>query len=300
MKTTENIDLKKKYGWNEDLEKFTISTNLKLQNEFSGYFRIKKHKGKFFWYYRLSTDSKARDKYLSSVEPKDLEPNQTSFQYAVKILLHKLDSNFVMGLRNKSYMHTYISLYKERLDNDKHLVESTIRGRINSVGRFSSWCKSESVRMNIVPTNDMKDVFLKYILYLRDKGLQKASIKVQTQSVRYFLDWVCEDKLLDGLGLFPSHPISVDLQNALLKKHIVTVPTEIKKFKSSFYKESYETCNKKIQNIWQTYCENLGVLDRIRDKNGKINQPPHMIGRDIVYFVSYKDGRLMQDAKLDY
>ena len=38
--------------------------------------------------------------------------------------------------------------------------------------------------------------------------------------------------------------------------------------------------------------ENLGKLDRIRDKNGKINQPPHMIGRDIVYFISYLQIRM--------
>ena len=288
----ETKKLKELYGWNETLEKFSISTNPKLKKEFPGSFRIKKHKGKLFWYYRLSNGVKGRDKYLCSVEPNDLEPNQTSFEYALGILNEKLHSNFVMGIRNKSYLHTYITPYKEFIDEDKHLTSSVKSGRRNTIDRFGSWSKNEGVRLNIVPTNEMKNTFLKYIKFLENKGLQKSSIKAQLQIVRYFLNWLCEDKLLDGAELFPSHPISVNLQNELLKKHITTIPKEIKSFKNSYYTEGYEMCNKKIQSIWQGYCENNGKLDRIRDKNGKINQPPHMIGRDIVYFISYLQIRM--------
>ena len=285
-------EIKELYGWNETLEKFSISTNPQLKKEFPGSFRIKKHKGKFFWYYRLSNDVKGRDKYLCSVEPNDLEPNQTSFEYALGILNEKLRSKFVMGVRNKSYLHTYIVPYKENIDSDKHLTSSVKSGRRNTIDRFGSWSKNEGVRLNIVPTNEMKNVFLNYIKFLEKKGNQKATIKAQLQIVRYFLDWLCKDKLLDGAELFPSHPISVNLQNELLKKHITTIPREIKTFKNSYYTQGYEMCNKKIQTIWQGYCENLGKLDRIRDKNGKINQPPHMIGRDIVYFISYLQIRM--------
>ena len=285
-------EIKELYGWNETLEKFSISTNTQLKKEFPGSFRIKKHKGKYFWYYRLSNNVKGRDKYLCSVEPNDLEPNQTSFEYALGILNEKLRSKFVMGVRNKSYLHTYIVPYKENIDNDKHLTSSVKSGRRNTIDRFGSWSKNEGVRLNIVPTNEMKNVFLNYIKFLEKKGNQKATIKAQLQIVRYFLDWLCKDKLLDGAELFPSHPISVNLQNELLKKHITTIPREIKTFKNSYYTQGYEMCNKKIQTIWQGYCENLGKLDRIRDKNGKINQPPHMIGRDIVYFISYLQIRM--------
>ena len=285
-------EIKELYGWNETLEKFSISTNPQLKKEFPGSFRIKKHKGKYFWYYRLSNNVKGRDKYLCSVEPNDLEPNQTSFEYALGILNEKLRSKFVMGVRNKSYLHTYIVPYKENIDNDKHLTSSVKSGRRNTIDRFGSWSKNEGVRLNIVPTNEMKNVFLNYIKFLEKKGNQKATIKAQLQIVRYFLDWLCKDKLLDGAELFPSHPISLNLQNELLKKHIKTIPRETKSFKNSYYTEGYEMCSKKIQTIWQGYCENLGRLDRIRDKNGKINQPPHMIGRDIVYFISYLQIRM--------
>jgi len=40
-------EIKELYGWNETLEKFSISTNPQLKKEFPGSFRIKKHKGKF-------------------------------------------------------------------------------------------------------------------------------------------------------------------------------------------------------------------------------------------------------------
>lgn len=285
-------EIKELYGWNETLEKYSISTTPQLKKEFPGSFRVKKHKGKYFWYYRLSNDVKGRDKYLCSVEPNDLEPNQTSFEYAVGILMEKLRSKFVMGIRNKSYLHTYIIPFKEFIDEDKYLTSSVKSGRRNTIDRFGSWSKNEGVRLNIVPTNEMKNVFLKFIKFLENNGLQKSSIKAQLQIVRYFLNWLCEDKLLDGAELFPSHPISLNLQNELLKKHIKTIPRETKSFKNSYYTEGYEMCSKKIQTIWQGYCENLGRLDRIRDKNGKINQPPHMIGRDIVYFISYLQIRM--------
>ena len=285
-------EIKELYGWNETLEKYSISTTPQLKKEFPGSFRVKKHKGKYFWYYRLSNDVKGRDKYLCSVEPNDLEPNQTSFEYAVGILMEKLRSKFVMGIRNKSYLHTYIIPFKEFIDEDKYLTSSVKSGRRNTIDRFGSWSKNEGVRLNIVPTNEMKNVFLKFIKFLENKGLQKSSIKAQLQILRYFLNWLCEDKLLDGAELFPSHAISLNLQNELLKKHIKTIPRETKSFKNSYYTEGYEMCSKKIQTIWQGYCENLGRLDRIRDKNGKINQPPHMIGRDIVYFISYLQIRM--------
>lgn len=239
-------EIKELYGWNETLEKYSISTTPQLKKEFPGSFRVKKHKGKYFWYYRLSNDVKGRDKYLCSVEPNDLEPNQTSFEYAVGILMEKLRSKFVMGIRNKSYLHTYIIPFKEFIDDDKYLTSSVKSGRRNTIDRFGSWSKNEGVRLNIVPTNEMKNVFLKFIKFLENKGLQKSSIKAQLQIVRYFLNWLCEDKLLDGAELFPSHPISLNLQNELLKKHIKTIPRETKSFKNSYYTEGYEMCSKKI------------------------------------------------------
>jgi len=292
-KKLDNTKLKESYGWNRELENTIISLNPALRKEFKGHFRIKKHKGKYFWYYNLSTRVKGREKYLCSVEPNDLEPNQTSFNYAVNILQEKLRSKFVMGIRNKSYLHTYIVPFKEYIDGDKNLTSSVISGRRNTIDRFGSWCKNEGVRLNIVPTNDIKVVYGNYIKFLEHKGLVRSSVKAQIQIVRYFLDWLCKDKGdIGGAELFPSHPITLEFQNELLKSLIVHTPREVKIFRNSYYEESYNLCNKKLQKIWQGYCENNGILDRITDKNGKINQAPHMIGRDIVYFLSFLQLRM--------
>jgi len=285
--------LKERYGWSKDLENQIISLNKQLKEDYRGSFKLKKLKGKYYWYYQLSARVKSREKYLCSVEPNDLEPNQTSFNYAVIILQEKLRSKFVMGIRNKSYLHTYIIPFKEYIDNDKNLTSSVISGRRNTIDRFGSWCKNEGIRLNVVPTNDIKIVYGNYIRFLENKGLVRSSVKAQIQIVRYFLDWLCRDKeSLRGAELFPSHPITLKFQNEILKDMITTPQREVKIFRNSYYEESWNQCSSKIQEIWQGYCENEGRLDRIRDKNGKINQAPHIIGRDIVYFISYLQLRM--------
>ena len=95
---TANSELKESYGWSKILEEQIISLNPALRNEFNGHFRLKKHKGGWFWYYNLSSRVRGREKYLCSVSPKDLEPNQTSFNYAVNIL----KDNVYIGTSNKT------------------------------------------------------------------------------------------------------------------------------------------------------------------------------------------------------
>ena len=151
-----------------------ISLNKQLKDVYRGSFKLKKLKGKYYWYYQLSARVKSREKYLCSVEPNDLEPNQTSFTHAVIILQEKLRSKFVMGIRNKSYLHTYIIPFKEYIDNDKNLTSSVIAGRRNTIDRFGSWCKNEGIRLNVVPTNDIKIVYGNYIKFLENKGLVRS------------------------------------------------------------------------------------------------------------------------------
>ena len=287
-----NTKLKESFGWSRELEETIISLNPQLRSEYKGHFRLKKHKGKYFWYYNLSVRVKSREKYLCSSEPSDLEPNQTSFNYAVNILQSKLASNFVIGIRNKSYLHTYIIQFKEYIDDDKNLTSSVIAGRKNTIDRFGVWSKNEGIRLSTVPTNEMNLVYRNYIEYLIKKGLVRSSVKAQIQIVRYFLDWLCKNSISYGAGLFPSHPITLKFQNELLEKMIKQPHREDKIFRNSYYEKSWNQCSNKIQKIWQGYCENDGRLERIRDKNGKINQAPHMIGRDIVYFISYLQLRM--------
>lgn len=286
----DQLGIKKKYGWSNELETFFIHSNPNLLTDYRGSFKIKKHKNKYFWYYQLSRRGQGRDKYLCSVTPNNLENNDSSFQYSCRILIDKLQSNFVISSRNKSKLETYIRFYEELLEEEKHSsigrTNSTISGMISSVKDFRVYSKKMNLKLNIVPTFEMKEVVKDYILELKSRGLKLGSIKCYIQDVRYFLDWLCKDKLTNGLGLFPSHPISIKLQNELLQILIGTKRTYVEReFNKEYYDNIYNVCIKNIRNIWISYCTD-GEIKRKVDTNGKINQPPHFLGRDIVWFIS--------------
>ena len=81
--------------------------------------------------------------------------------------------------------------------------------------------------------------------------------------------------------------ITIELQNSLLEQICGKPPRPVEKeFRKDYYENCYRDCLTKVRSIWEGYCKNDGVLERIKDKNGKVNQPPHFLGRDIVYFVS--------------
>ena len=283
-------EIKKKYGWSSELENFFIQSNPLLKTDYRGSFKIKNHKGKYFWYFQLSRRGKGRDKYLCSVEPKDLDFNEKSFQYSCRILLKKLQSNFIIGSRNETKLSTYIQLYEDFLDTEKHSnygrTVSTINGMFSNVKDFKRYSIKQNLKLNIVPTNEMKIVIKNYITELKLRELKKSSIKGRIQDVRYFLDYLCKDKLTNGLGLFPSHPISPKLQNELLDVIIGTQRTYVEReFRKEYYDSIYTESLEKIRKIWIDYCVN-GKIKRIKDKNGKINQPSHFLGRDVVWFIS--------------
>ena len=59
--------LKERYGWSKDLENQIISLNKQLKEDYRGSLKLKKLKGKYYWYYQLSARVKSREKYLCSV-----------------------------------------------------------------------------------------------------------------------------------------------------------------------------------------------------------------------------------------
>lgn len=283
------IELKQSYGWSDKIEKFLFQTNPIFEN-YRGSFKIKKHKDKYFWYYQLTRRGKGRDKYLCSVEPKDLGNNESSFEYCCKIIQKKLQSNFLIGNRNQLNLTTYINLYEEYLEDEK-LVNigrntTTIRGMLVGVKDFKRYSNKNNLKLNTVPTSEMKNVIKEYITDLNLRGLKRGTIKSYIQDVRYFLDYLCKDKLTNGLGLFPIHPITPKLQNELLDVIIGNPKTSVEReFKNDYYNKIYKICIKKIRDIWTSYCKK-GKIDRRVDKNGKINQPSHFLGRDVVWFIS--------------
>ena len=85
--------LKSKYGWSKELEEIIINTNPTLSSEWRGSFKIKKHKDRYFWYYKLSKRGKGRDKYLCSVDIKNVT---NSFTACCKILHEKVNNGFLI------------------------------------------------------------------------------------------------------------------------------------------------------------------------------------------------------------
>lgn len=285
--------IKTQYGWSNQLEEFFKYSNPILQNQHRGSFRIKEHNGKLFWYYRLSSDlsTKGRDKYLCSVEPKEMSVHQTSFQYCCSILLSKLQSNFSISERDKRLLQSYLQIYIDKIDSEgKSMIgrnSSTTRGMLTGLKDFKYYCVEKNLKLNIVPTNEIKNVLKDYINTLYLRSLARSSIKGYVQDVRYFLEWLVRDKLIGGLELFPSQPITLELQNKLIELICGQNPIKLEKvFRKEYYENCYRDCLEGVRDIWIDYCKNEGRLGRVKDKNGKINQPPHFIGREIVYFVS--------------
>lgn len=289
-------ELKSKYGWSEEIERFFINSNPRLSSEWKGSFRIKKHSNRYFWYYQLSQRIKGRDKYLCSVEVSE-DPSQ-SFQESCKILLEKMGTGFVISSNNKKFLHPYIDLYTENLmkelNSDGGRRGNTTKRLIRNIQDFKRYCVSTEVRLNVIPSEECKQVFLGYLKELssRDKlgsrgGLSRGTIKTYLQGVRYFFDWIVGDKDLNGLSLFPSHPITVDYQNGLIKKYIgnVSRKEDIVEFKTEYYKECYQTCNNRVRDLWIAYCKNNGRIYGLTDKQGKVNQPPLITGGDFIYFI---------------
>lgn len=290
-------ELKRIYGWSKELEEFFISSDPTLSNEYKGSFKIKNLKGRMFWYYQLSRRGSGREKYICSVEiTKDAK---SSFSACCKILKEKVGSNFVITSNNQKFLHPYIDLYQQYLSTEGEVSKGGRRDNTTSrlslnINDFKTFCMGKDVRLHIVPSEGLKDLFLEYIKYLKErekKGsrgtLQRGTIKTYIQGVRYFFDWICKDKRLGGLQLFPSHPLTVELQNELLIQEVgYSIRKEgVVRFKMEYYEEGYKVLLDRVRDIWIAYCKN-GQINRLVDKNGKVNQPQVLMGQDLIYFTS--------------
>jgi integrase len=171
---------------------------------------------------------------------------------------------------------------------------NTTKRLIRNIKDFQRFSEKNDIKLYVVPTNELRNVFKDYLVELsnRDKlgsrgGLSRGTIKSYLQGVRYFFDWLVREKELDGLSLFPSHPITLDFQNQLIRKELgnTTRKGDTVKFKVEYYKECYQTCNKKVRELWSNYCSSNGRINGLVDSNGKVNQPSVILGRDFIYFI---------------
>jgi integrase len=285
-------ELKTKYGWSKSFEDFFLKSNSIFKSDYKGSFKIKKQNEKLFWYYQLSQRVKNRNKYLCSVEPKDLGKNQTSFEYCCNLLIERIQSDFTISSRNKSHLSSYIFMYEQHLNEEiietysKSRKKGTIKGMLSSITDFKRFCVDNDVKLYQVPQKEFKTTLINYIKDLVKREIKKSTIKSHIQDIRYFLDYLTNEKP-KGLGVINSHPLTISFQNDILLNFYVPKPPpyEPKLFTEDGYNKIYSECVKRIRDIWTNYCKE-GKLERIKDKNGKVNQPFHFLGRDIVWFVS--------------
>ncbi len=279
--------VKRENGWSPELENFLKSTHKTLRVDYNGSFLLRKVKGKWYWYYRLNSNISKRDKYLCPVDVPNTN-GMTSFQYACDILLSKMQSKFIISTRDKRFLAPYIDLYLDSINETTSIKAGTKKGTYTATKDFKQYCVDNGIKLHIVPTNEMKQTYKDYIQHLHERQLARSTIKMYAQKVRYFTEWLVKDKLMGGLEMFPSQPLTVELQHALLNEvcgHLK--PRQIKQFHNDYYNAIYKDTYERIRAIWDSYCDTGGVLPRITDKNGKINQPPHFLGRDITYFISF-------------
>ena len=280
--------IKRKYGWTPELEDFLKYSHPQLMNEYSGSFIITKQGDKYYWHYRLGRRGKKRNKYLCPVEPKDKPKRSTSFQYACDILLRKLDSKFTTSTRDNRYLTAYMDRYLDTIKENNLHKASTKNVIIAAIKDFEKYCDAHKVKLNSVPTDEMKTIYKDYIQHLYHRGMARTTVKNYAQNARTFLEWLAKDKLIGGLQLFPSQPISIELQKALTQLiYGRKKPPVVKHFKKEDYEAIYKECYDYIRELWNGYCDGGGVIPKRKDESGHTIRSHHVMGMNLRYFLSF-------------
>jgi hypothetical protein len=306
------IEVMKSYGWNKEIETsfFQFAEDI-IGDRYKGKFFIKKNtsNNKYSWNYNFSsTKISPRKKYLCSCDI-DLENNQSSFQYATKVLLQKINhkfagNNIIEPLLSK-YISEYIDIcmkdggltYEKRgksevvvhTVNDNKKNNFTMRRRVSVLSEFKVFCDARKIKtVHISKSEEFRVTIKEYFLVLKNRGkksrdgvevsknkLSRATIKLHMQSIRMFLNWMCKPKSENGRGLLKQHSITTDYQNFLLDDEMGVVQQSQKIFED-FSKENYEKvvgdCQKYIGDIWKLYCKYDGDVEKIREQRLSYNE----------------------------
>lgn len=301
-KKSEQQQLKELYGWSEQLEFVLKSSHSDVfgSPESKGVFKIKKINGKLFWYYRLSKRG-GRTKYICSVEPTDIKPNQSSFQYAFDKLKIKFQTSFKIKSNQSHLLHTYILEYISRearmggwyfetstfkLEKDEGTKQkknaNSIKTRLIYLKGFYDYCRVEDIPISIVPTNGLTTLVRRYLEFTIENGKKKGYLndekgesisrttaKTYLRNIRFFCDWLVKDTALGGLGMFEYHPFTTDFQIELIKNtYGKFIPIEDKNEMVLFRPKEYELCVNEcveiVRDRWITVCKNEGDLTSLR------------------------------------
>ncbi len=330
----------KSYGWSE-VNESTFLKNVQsiIGEDYKGTFTIKKVKENWFWYYKFSSHKiTPRTKYLCSCEVKT-EFGQTSFEHCTQVFIQKIKHNFSNKKSIDKNLSKYVDEFIQKCmieggltmekrfgkevitfsgytDSSRQRNTSTMKKHIRSSKEFREFCIYEKIQTSSVIKDDFRNTFKEYFTSLQNRNkrdrhgninpsstnkLKKGSIKLNLQSVRVFLTWLCTPESEDGRELFNEpHNITSDYQNHLINRTFgrPQLDDKIVDFDVSDYEKSVKELGIFIRAFWFEYCNRGGDRDYFRNKTisypnpstWKVqkNQPKNIIiMSNIVYFVSY-------------
>lgn len=278
----------KLYGWTQNEQKlFFRHTNQIIGDKFKGTFTIRKIKGKWFWYYKFSSDRiTPRIKYLCGCEMKE-NTNETSFQHATQIFLEKININFsnnnIIKLNLGKYIDEFLEIcmkdgglmykikgkgknqYQAVVKNDNVTYtknSSTMRRRVLVLKEFKEYCLEKNIKTSSIGEQEkFRIIYKDYFELLKSRkkknrnglevsksSLSRSTIKLHLQSIRMFIEWLVKSESEYGRGLFKENPISTDYLNLLLNNSFGKNQNDTQRLFDDFSKTNYEKSLEECQN----------------------------------------------------
>ena len=293
MSTTPKIEKRTKedFGYSIGEERMMFKYNPSVPK---GNFSIVPLQGFYYWYYQLGIkrpQDKTRMKYLTKCYEGANKKGETSFYIAIQKLIKKVSSDFTTQATNNTKLSNlitdYISVIElEREDNQFRRKETTT-SIINSASQFRSWVVNRDIRLSeVLGLKQLKQVVKDYLQYISEKpspsgkiGLAHNTKKTYLKNVRWFFEWLEDEDV--GRGVLPMNPITKDFCKKILPPNIMDKSGTTERnflYESHWYDEMFNTCLKKVRDLWNDFIENGHT-------RGSTNQPLG-VGSDIVYFIS--------------
>lgn len=284
---------KESFGYSLGEEKMMFKYNPSLPK---GKFLIVPLQGFYYWYYQLSVkrpQDNTKMKYITKCFEGNNSKGESSFFVAIQKLILKVGQNFSVQSTNNTQLSAIINEYisiieNERLEN-KYRRKETTSSLINGVNQFKGWVISREggIRLSeVLVPKQLKQIVKDYLDYISKKvspsgkiGLAHNTKKTYLKQIRYFFNWLEDEDV--GKGILPMNPITKDFCKKILPPNIVDRSGTTERnflYESDWYDEMFNTCLKKVRDLWIDFIENGHT-------RGNTNQPLG-VGSDIVYFVS--------------
>ena len=249
-----------------------------------GSFHLSKRGDSYYWYYRVNIRGKGNNRYLCKSFEGLNSDGVNSFQYSLKVLKQKHDSDFVrttfMNTKLSTLIDEYIGVLNKEEDNlEEGRKWETTQNIKNSVLRFKDFCLMKDLRLSEVKyPKEFKLRVKEFIETLKNRKLKRNTIRTYLKGMKQFLNWLVDD--LNGKGVLDSHPITSEVikqlhpytneDRRMIRKNV--------NYESKHYKEMYRRCIRKVGDIWRTY-QKEGL-------SREHSNQPIGVGSDIVYFIS--------------